>query len=116
MALITSANAREMAAKSHESILLRNKLREERWNAPPPEEIKCDEYIVKRVMRVRAQLDRIDRMMMEEDNPQAIDRLAAAMARLSEQERILAGRPLPGSHRPSKPRSTKAGSEPVTPE
>jgi len=32
-----------------------------------------------------------------------LDRLASAQARLSEQERLLAGRPMPGSFRPKKP-------------
>jgi hypothetical protein len=53
-----------------------------------------------RLERVRLQLDRVDKMMMEEDDPQRIDRLASAQMRLAEQERILAGRPLPGSRKP----------------
>jgi hypothetical protein len=61
-----------------------------------------------RLMRVRKQLDRIDEMMANEDEPQALDRLASAYAKLSEQERILDGRPLPGSHRPTKPKPSKA--------
>jgi hypothetical protein len=40
-------------------------------------------------------------MMMSEDDPQRLDRLASAQMRLAEQERILAGRPLPGSRKPA---------------
>jgi hypothetical protein len=40
-------------------------------------------------------------MMMTEEDPAKIDRLASAQARLAEQERLLAGRPLPGSRRPA---------------
>lgn len=57
-------------------------------------------YVFQRLMRVRRQLDRIDRMMMTESDAQKLDRLASAQARLSEQERTLAMRPAPGSLRP----------------
>ena len=63
-----------------------------------------DEYLAQRLACVRAQLSRIDRMLLEETNPQSLDRLAAACARLSEVERQLAGRPAPGAYRPSAPR------------
>jgi hypothetical protein len=42
----------------------------------------------------------LDADEFDRDSSQAVDRLSAAQARLSEQERILAGRPLPGSLRP----------------
>jgi hypothetical protein len=54
-------------------------------------------YVLSRLTRVRKQLDRLDRLMAEEIDPQRLDRLASAQYRLSEQERIMAGRPLPGS-------------------
>lgn len=67
-------------------------------------------YTRTRAERVRLQLDRVDAMMLVESDPQKLDRLASAQARLSEQERILAGRPLPGSYRPMPERtSRKAG-------
>ncbi len=44
-----------------------------------------------------------DEMVNAERDPQRIDRLASAQLRLSEQERILAGRPLRGSRRPGPP-------------
>ncbi len=41
-------------------------------------------------------------MMLKETDPQKLDRLASAQTRLAEQERIMSGRPLPGSRRPGK--------------
>lgn len=55
-------------------------------------------------MRVREQLAKVDRMILEETDPQRLDRLASAQLRLSEQERILDDRPLPGSRRPAQER------------
>ena len=60
-----------------------------------------------RLERVRLQLDRIDAMMLVEVEPALLDRLASAQARLSEQERILAGRPLPGSRKPAPDRADR---------
>ena len=60
-----------------------------------------------RLERVRLQLDRVDAMMLTEDDPQRLDRLASAQMRLSEQERILAGRPLPGSRKPAPDRADR---------
>lgn len=82
-----------------------------RRNDPPA-------YFEKRLARVRVQLDRIDAMMLQEVNPQAIERLAAAATRLAEQERIYDGRPLPGQLRPRSSRAQSAKSDPsdVVPE
>lgn len=75
----------------------------------------CPSFTELRLMRVRKQLDRLDDMMFKEKDPQKLDRLASAQARLSEQERILDGRPLPGSRRPRPEKPTKDTStvEPV---
>jgi hypothetical protein len=100
MACITAANAREMAARSHEARRQRQSARE---NAPELPELDED-YADHRLARVRAQLDRVDQMMMKEADPQKLDRLASAQARLAEQERILDGRPLPGSLKPKPPK------------
>lgn len=75
---------------------------------PPPPEIPSEAtlYIGERLLRVRKQIASLERKiekLLEGDpleNASAIDRLCAAKAKLSEEERILAGRPLPGSHRP----------------
>lgn len=63
-------------------------------------------YLGERLLRVRKQIASLERRIEDllegdpSENASAIDRLCAAKAKLSEEERILAGRPLPGSHRP----------------
>ena len=69
------------------------------WTPPT-----IENYPAKRLSRVRAQLDKLDAMIADEVDPQKLDRLASAQAKLSEQERILDGRPMPGAYRPLKPR------------
>jgi prephenate dehydrogenase len=115
--LFTSAQAKVAAAKSVisrakrmrdltqaaerlESIVMSGRLAEQLAMGTPG-------YIAKRLSRVRAQLDRIDEMMMTEEDPAKLDRLASAQARLSEQERILVGRPLPGSLKPTAAKPSK---------
>jgi hypothetical protein len=48
------------------------------------------------------QLSRLGDMLEKEKAPHKLDRLASAQAKVAEQERVLAGRPLPGSlkHKP----------------
>lgn len=62
----------------------------------PPDQ----DYRERRLTRVRAQLEKVDAMIEKERNPQSLERLARAQASLSTQEFQLAGRPLPGMHRP----------------
>jgi hypothetical protein len=84
---------------------------------PPPSQPKpLDDFCEKRIKRVRAQLERLDQLLATEDNPQAIDRIASASARISEQERILSGRPLPGSQRPRLAKPAKASGSCIEPE
>lgn len=75
------------------------------------EPVAGTDYQDKRLNRVRKQLGKLDTLFRDEIDPQKLDRLASAMARLSEIERQLAGRPMPGSLRPtsksSKPTSPK---------
>ena len=66
----------------------------------------AENYAGDRLKRVRAQLAKVDAMIEQEDDPQRLDRLASAQARLSVQEFALAGRPMPGSRRPGR-ESTK---------
>jgi hypothetical protein len=62
----------------------------------------------KQLLRVRRQLellaaqtmDELQKQQPEKPDAQRLDRLASATARLSEVERQLAGRPMPGSLRP----------------
>lgn len=60
-----------------------------------------DEYSARTLTRVRQQMDLLADMMLKETDPARIDRLAAAFAKLAEVERQHAGRPMPGSLRPS---------------
>ena len=115
MALVTHETARAAAAKA-------NQVRWSRWKAeqaksatpaitpaitPPVPELVADEFIKRKLARVRGQIERIDGLMEEVTEPQAADRFCAALARLYEIERILAGRPLPGSMRPTKAQSSQ---------
>jgi hypothetical protein len=137
MALFTSEMAKAYRAKSLASYRRNRILEKQRADReaqaaflpPPPLPIPppppppfapqqpkpLDDFCEKRIKRVRSQLERLDQMLVTEDNAQAIDRIASASARLSEQERILSGRPLPGSQRPRLAKPTKVGSS-VEPE
>lgn len=109
----TPQTARENAAKSHvvrkaNFLALRQAVKAQ--PAPPQGEIAVaaddaspDAFLQARLARVRMQLNRLDTLIEIETDPAKIDKLASATARLAEQERQLAGRPLPGSLRPSAP-------------
>lgn len=105
MPLFTSQNAKEMAARSAAARRER-KLREEhaRLNPPllpPPPALEAgDAYVARRLSKVREQISRVDVMFDRCCDPTGLDRIAAVLARLSELERHLSGRPLPGSRRP----------------
>lgn len=68
------------------------------------------------MFRVRAQMRRLDEMLSRERDPLSLDRLARALAVLAEQERLLDGRPLPGSLRPRTRRSSQDAAQPLEPE
>ena len=93
-----------------------------RWTKPPPEPepvkpppmpepiAPANPFVQSRLDRVRAQLDLIDSRIKEQcekeiPDGQTLNWLCSAQARLSEQERQLAGRPMPGSLKPASPRS-----------
>lgn len=119
--LITAANSRQMAAKSlearraakqaaldREALLKRLiKAEEERLiksaeaSAQLPANAPDDSYLSERLGTVRKQIAGLDAMIEGAADAQTIDRIASAIARLSELERLYAGRPLPGSRRPS---------------
>ena len=97
--LFTSANAREMNARSHAA--KRAKARDAAQ--PPPETPQApstDAFVSRRLARVRALLDDIDDQLAKARDPLDRERLARAANVLSEQERILDGRPLPGARKP----------------
>jgi hypothetical protein len=108
----TKENAAEMAARALEA---RKQAEIMRLNGEPPKPLLPEEkYRILTLARTRKQIERLFEMMDECDDAQKLDRLASALARLNEQERQLAGRPLPGSLKPTqqiKPRRT----EPIAP-
>lgn len=59
-------------------------------------------YVAAQVADVRAHIDRLSSLLRDSTDPQTIERLSRAMAVMSERERVLAGRPLPGARRPDK--------------
>ena len=59
-----------------------------------------DPYVSSRLMRVRSQLDRIDRLILETSDARDLANLAVAQARLSDQEWELSGRAKLGSKKP----------------
>jgi hypothetical protein len=64
-----------------------------------------DPFVTRRLMRVREQLEKLDALASGVKDTKRLKELADATTRLSEQERILAGRPLPGSRRPRENRA-----------
>jgi hypothetical protein len=67
--------------------------------------IPTEDFVAARLSRVRAQLDKLDKMIEDEDDPILLSRLADAQSRLSVQEFALAGRPMPGNRRPAPERA-----------
>ena len=113
----TAENAAEMARRAAES--KRKRLEELRNAVAVAANDPSLDYIESRLRRVRLQLDKVDAMLLEERDPQKLDRLASASARLSEQERQLSNRPMPGSLKPSakQPRVTpQAEPTPIAPQ
>lgn len=114
---IDALNAKECQQKSVESRKLRaeqKRIADELALIAAMRE-QMPTYQAKRLGRVRLQLDRLDEMLMTESDPGKLDRLASAQTRLSEQERTLSNRPLPGTLRPQRPskRSREAAPEPL---
>jgi hypothetical protein len=118
MPQFTAATARENAAKSHVVRKLNYAVAKQALKGQPQaaqpttamaaQTAAADDYSLRTLARVRDQIDQLADMMKKETDPARLDRLAAAFAKLSEVERQLAGRPLPGSYRPST-KSSAAG-------
>lgn len=64
-------------------------------------------YLTEQRDILRARIKRLSDLMDTETDPSKLDRLASAWAKLSDQERITDGRPLPGSRKPANEPSTK---------
>ena len=109
----TAENAAIYARKSHAPDSARNQI-------PVPKPVLAvavqsaepsQSFAENRLKRVREQLSRIDNEIetCELDNSKRLKELADASTRLSEQERILDGRPMPGSRRPPSVKAERAG-------
>ena len=113
MPLFTASNAAQMARRSWEvrkAEAIIQPIPAPIQSPPAQAENHADDFIAQRLVRVRKQLDRIDAMIEEEDDPQRLDRLAAASMRLSDQEFALSNRPKPGNRRPGPERGPKSQS------
>ena len=128
MAKITAANSHWMAARSLEvrraakqnaqarEVLIKKLLAAEENRLLQAAEASAqlpanapDDCVQRQIERVRKQVqllqDRLEAQTgADELDAAALDRIASAIARLSELERQLSGRPLPGSLRPQPPR------------
>jgi hypothetical protein len=119
-----AAAARAAAAEAIKSGEIASELAiESQVAAEEPSSIRAEDYVSRRLARVRAQLDRIDDLLAElsavkpgQVDARKLNDLAAAQARLATQEQQLAGRPLPGSRRPGKERSPRSAAvDPLEP-
>jgi hypothetical protein len=103
----TSANAREMAQRSAEA---RRKRRDQpasnagTWTRSSVDDVA---YVAERIANAREQIEKLTGRARKETDPLNLERLARAMAQWSEQERILSGRPLPGSRKPGEAKPAK---------
>lgn len=95
MALFTSANAAEMAKRAAEAKLAAKEQTKLAALSPETESVFADQHRKLRLLRVRKQLEKIDKMFEAEMDPAKLDRLASAAIRLNEQERQLSNRSLP---------------------
>ena len=105
MPFITADNAAELGRRSGQSRREHGTRRKPQQPANIPEHI--DPYSKQTLLRVRKQVRSVLGMLETEIDPQKIDRLASALARLNEVERQLANRPLPGSWKPERPARAK---------
>ena len=99
----TKENACHYAALGQAARRLVSNLKHAEANSQQPTGLSpalLNDFQSRRLVRVRAQLDRIDYMLITARDSKRIKELTDASTRLSEQERILAGRPLPGTKRP----------------
>ena len=107
MARFTTANARDMAAKSVAKRKANELDRATKAAQLPPTTEPEAEYDSRQIARVRAHLERVDCELDRTKDAQEIERLARARGALAEQERIARGKPLPGQYRPEKQRVAK---------
>lgn len=100
--LITSATAREYAARSNAV----QSAKRARRAAIASNGLPDDPYLAERLKETREDIVRARARLAKAADGAEFDRLASAISKLSELERTLAGRPLPGTLKPtvSKPK------------
>jgi hypothetical protein len=81
---------------------------------PPLPEV-ADKFPSALLQRVRRHLNRVNNLLDHETSPNEICKLAVALDKLAEVERVLDGRPTPGQHRPKSTGTSKRAqvAEPV---
>jgi hypothetical protein len=98
MARFTSANARDMAARSRESRRMRAATRAQagfQAHLRLALSLGPADYVTSEIARTRAQIEKVHQLIEKTDDAMGMLRLARALARLGERERILSGRPRP---------------------
>lgn len=103
-ARFTVENARAMSAKANAAKRARIEALREAAN---PSTLSEEEYRKTRLARIRTQLTELEELLKGQVDWKAIKAISDAIARLSVIEQNLAGRPLPGSHRPVKEKERK---------
>ena len=106
---INGSNARELGLKSAEARRQRKAELEQLKNEASPDQL----YTVQRVAEVREQIRAFNEKLNQEDDPMRLDRLVNAIYRLTELERVLSGRPLPGQLKPTSRPAPRPDNEPL---
>lgn len=70
-------------------------------------------YLRKRLARVRSQIEDMNERLDKEEDPQAVQWIVNSIYRLTELERVIAGRPLPGQLKPIAARPVRPSAEPL---
>ncbi len=113
---ITAENAAEIAKAGW----LVRKARAEQAQAekldPVMEADIAERHRKARLLRVRKQQERVDEMLLAEDDPAKLDRLASAAIRLNEQERQLSNRSLPPTLKASQVKTKRSTGGAIEPE
>lgn len=115
MPLFTVETASTMGKRSAEAkrlAKLRPKTPPKAPELPPTAPLATDSFLSCQLTCVREQIELMNGRILElildkDDKSQSIDRLASAVSRLRESERILRNQPLPGSYKPVAQRQRK---------
>jgi len=108
--LFTTETAKIAADKSREARRLRAEAQANGFSVEPEPDRA---YVSLRVKCVRRQIESVNRRIESESDPMRLDRLVNAVYRLTELERVLSGRPLPGQLKPVAQRQVRPEAEPI---